>query len=116
MNGLSTGAPSSVCQTLMPLHSGGILQTSSPPYQVLPSRGQGRVRLILGSPEGNAYQGFMILARDIETGDFVGEFTSLPEYARHVECTAGLKVLLVSNYLFMVYDCLHFTKLWYIKL
>jgi hypothetical protein len=77
----------------MPRHPDTSLQSSNPPYQVLPAAGQGRVRLILGSPQGLPYQGFLILARDIETGDYVGEFTNLPDSAKIVECTEGIKVL-----------------------
>lgn len=76
----------------MPHHPGSKNQTYPPPYQVLPAAGQGRVRLILGSPQGLAYEGFMILARDAETGEFVGEFANLPDSARTIECTQGVKV------------------------
>lgn len=90
--GLPTGAPPETCLDLTPRHPGSSLQTSYPPYQVLPAAGQGRVRLILGSPQGFAYEGFMIFARDIDTGDYVGEFANLPDSARFVECTRGVKV------------------------
>lgn len=94
--GLPTGAPSQTCYDLMPRHPGTTLQSSYPPYQLLPAAGQGRVRLILGSPEGLAYEGFMILARDIDTGEYVGEFINLPDSAKIVECTQGVKVLPLS--------------------
>lgn len=93
VSGLPLGAPRETCSDLTPRHKNTSPQTSYPPYQVLPAAGQGRVRLILGSPEGLAYQGFMILARDIDTGEFVGKFTSLPDSAKIVECTLGAKVL-----------------------
>ncbi|XP_043583133.1 putative ferric-chelate reductase 1 homolog isoform X1 [Bombus pyrosoma] len=90
--GLPTGAPPDSCKDLMPRHPGSTKQeTYPPPYQVLPAAGQGRVRLILGSPHGLAYEGFMILAHDSETGEFVGEFANLPDSARIVECTQGIK-------------------------
>lgn len=70
---------------LMPVHPGVSNQESyPPPYQVLPAAGQGRVRLILGSPQGLAYEGFMIIARDAETREFVGEFANLPDTARSI--------------------------------
>lgn len=90
--GLPNGAPSKTCFDLTPRHPGVSPQSSYVPYQVLPAAGQGRVRLILGSPEGLAYEGFMIVARD-ETGEYVGEFVNLPESAKIVECSPGLKVL-----------------------
>ncbi|KAL0118629.1 hypothetical protein PUN28_009358 [Cardiocondyla obscurior] len=89
--GLPNGAPSETCFNLMPRHPGSSLQSSYPPYQLLPAAGQGRVRLILGSPEGNGYQGFMVVARDIHTGEYVGEFVNLPPTARIVECTPNVK-------------------------
>ena len=91
--GLPNGAPPGSCEDLMPRHPGSSYQeTYPPPYQVLPAAGQGRVRLILGSPHGLAYEGFMILARDSQTGEFVGEFANLPDLAKIVECTPGVKV------------------------
>ncbi|XP_011865785.1 PREDICTED: putative ferric-chelate reductase 1 homolog [Vollenhovia emeryi] len=89
--GLPNGAPPETCSHLTPRHPDSTLQSSYPPYQLLPAAGQGRVRLILGSPEGLAYQGFMIVAKDIDTGEYVGEFINLPDSARIVECTPGLK-------------------------
>lgn len=91
--GLPNGAPPGSCEDLMPRHPGSSHQeTYPPPYQVLPAAGQGRVRLILGSPHGLAYEGFMILARDSQTGEFVGEFANLPDLAKIVECTPDVKV------------------------
>lgn len=91
--GLPNGAPVDSCEDLLPRHPGVTKQeTQPPPYQVLPAAGQGRVRLILGSPHGLAYEGFMIVARDSETGEFVGEFANLPDSAKIVECTPGVKV------------------------
>ncbi|XP_014210218.1 putative ferric-chelate reductase 1 homolog [Copidosoma floridanum] len=90
--GSPSGAPLSTCDTMTPLHKDKLPQESNAPYQLLPSRGQGRIRLILGSPEGYGYEGFIVLARDIATGELVGEFSNLPDdSARHLECTTGLK-------------------------
>ncbi|XP_012272303.1 putative ferric-chelate reductase 1 homolog [Orussus abietinus] len=91
IDSLPTGAPQSACFSLAPIHPGSSEQRSPPPYQVLPAAGQGRVRLILGSPQGLAYEGFMILARDIETGEYVGEFANLPDSAKALECVDGIK-------------------------
>ncbi|XP_012535787.1 putative ferric-chelate reductase 1 homolog [Monomorium pharaonis] len=90
--GLPSGAPPQTCYDLTPRHPGSPgMQSSYPPYQVLPAAGQNRVRLILGSPEGLAYEGFMILARDIDNGEYVGEFVNLPDSAKIVECIRGVK-------------------------
>ncbi|XP_058789876.1 putative ferric-chelate reductase 1 homolog isoform X2 [Phymastichus coffea] len=89
--GRSDGAPTSTCADLMPQH-GKEPQNSPSPYQLLPSKGQGRIRLILGSPQGDGYEGFLILAKDVNTGEVIGEFNNLPEgSARHVECTPNKK-------------------------
>ena len=93
VQGSPGGAPLSTCTTLMPVHLDKVPQTSKSPYQLLASPGQGRIRLILGSPEGDGYEGFIVLARDVDTGELVGEFNNLPEdSARHLECSPGLKV------------------------
>jgi len=96
--GLPGGAPPETCFDLTPRHPGGSRQSSYPPYQVLPAAGQGRVRLTLGSPQGLPYEGFMIVARDVETGYNVGEFANLPDSARHVECTRDMKVFLLERW------------------
>ncbi|XP_076289953.1 putative ferric-chelate reductase 1 homolog [Lasioglossum baleicum] len=89
---LPNGAPQSACKDLLPRHPGSSTQDAYPaPYQVLPAAGEGRVRLILGSPQGLAYEGFMILARDSATGELVGEFANLPDLARTIECIDGVK-------------------------
>lgn len=94
--GYSSGAPPKTCLTLTPGHPDTQIQNSPPPYQVLPSAGQGRVRLILGSPEGLPYQGFFILAVNVETGELVGEFSNIPsDLTKHVECTPGFRVSLL---------------------
>lgn len=119
VTGSPGGAPLSTCNTLMPIHADKHPQSSSPPYQLLPSKGQGRIRLIMGSPEGEGFEGFLILARDVDTGELVGEFNNLPETsARHLECSAGLKVsYLFVFFLFFIFDavCTHTaSKLLYI--
>lgn len=88
---LPNGAPPETCANLTPKHPGGLIQNSPPPYQVLPAAGQGRVKLLLGSPQGLAYEGFLLVARDIDTGDYVGEFVGLPEGSRSLECVQGIK-------------------------
>lgn len=93
--GSRDGAPSSACNTLTPRHPGGSLQDSPPPYEIRTVAGQGRVKLTLGSPEGQAYGGFIMVARDAQTGDYVGEFVGIPEEAKAVECTPGTKVKIV---------------------
>ncbi|CAB0030082.1 unnamed protein product [Trichogramma brassicae] len=85
--GFGSGAPPTACDLMIPRHKNHLPQTSLPPYQLLAARGQGRVRLIIGSPDGSGYHGFFVTARDIDTGEYVGEFNNLPEsQAKHVEC------------------------------
>ncbi|XP_043278671.1 putative ferric-chelate reductase 1 homolog isoform X2 [Venturia canescens] len=90
-NGYPSGAPGSACSSLVPRHPGGSVQASYPPYQVLAAAGQGRIRLTLGSPQGLPYEGFILVARDTQTGEYVGEFANLPEGAQYLECTPGLR-------------------------
>ncbi|XP_014234702.1 putative ferric-chelate reductase 1 homolog [Trichogramma pretiosum] len=85
--GFGSGAPPTACDLMIPRHKNHLPQESPPPYQLLAARGQGRVRLIIGSPDGSGYRGFFVTARDIDTGEYVGEFNNLPEsQAKHVEC------------------------------
>lgn len=86
------GAPEKACNTLLPVHPGGSLQNSPTPYRILPAAGQGRVGLILGSDQGLPYEGFIMVARDVQTGDYVGEFVDLPTGTKALECVEGIKV------------------------
>ncbi|KAJ8673430.1 hypothetical protein QAD02_004692, partial [Eretmocerus hayati] len=87
----SDGAPESTCQDLFPQH-GQEPQQSDPPYQIFTSPGVRKIRLFVGSDRGTAYQGFIIHARDVNTGELVGEFINLPQNdVRHLECTPGRK-------------------------
>ncbi|XP_015126559.1 putative ferric-chelate reductase 1 homolog [Diachasma alloeum] len=88
---LRNGAPPDACGHLTPRHPDTTATQSYPPYQILPAAGQGRIRVILGSPQGLAYQGFIINARSADTGEYVGEFTNLPDNVKAIECTPGLK-------------------------
>ena len=97
-SGRGDGAPLSTCETMFPKH-GVEPQSSKPPYQLLPSKGQGRIRLLIGSPEGFGYGGFIIMARDNRTGEIIGEFNNLPDsMARYLECEPGQKVSFFLNF------------------
>lgn len=66
---LPNGAPTKVCETMKPHHSGGIEAQSDPnPYTVAPYKTRiaegSRVRVTLGSRLGNSFKGFMLQARD----------------------------------------------------
>lgn len=89
---LRSGAPAHVCGSMTPRHSGIEPNKSYPPYQILAAAGEGRIRVTLGSPQGSAFQGFIINARSVDTGEYVGEFTNLPSNVKAIECTPGLKV------------------------
>ncbi|KAG8041873.1 hypothetical protein G9C98_007177 [Cotesia typhae] len=88
--GLPNGAPGKSCYDIAPVHPGINAQESYPPYEIRAVAGQGRIRLTLGSPQGLAFQGFIINARDVETGEFVGEFVDLPKDIQAIECTPGM--------------------------
>ena len=90
--GLPNGAPSGACADLLPVHPGGSTQASYPPFQVQVAPGHQRVLLTLGSADGLPFEGFIIVPRDVETGEFVGEFAILPNLTKSLECTTGIKV------------------------
>lgn len=87
--GYSSGAPRKTCFSMVPGHPNTARQNSQPPYEIWPSSAGKRVRLILGSSEGLPYQGFFIVARDLDNGRYVGEFSNLPRLTKHVQCSEG---------------------------
>lgn len=88
---------------MVPGHSSQV-QKSQPPYEIWPSSAGKRVRLILGSSEGLPYQGFFIVARDIDNGRYVGEFSNLPRLTKHVQCSEGANVSLFFNYFYRFFE------------
>ncbi|XP_044006147.1 putative ferric-chelate reductase 1 homolog isoform X2 [Aphidius gifuensis] len=89
--GFKTGAPSGSCDNLTPHHEGTTAELSASPYQILLSPGQTRIIVLLGSRQGFAYKGFIMNARDIATGQLVGEFTVVPKLAKSIECITDIK-------------------------
>ncbi|CAG9761930.1 unnamed protein product [Ceutorhynchus assimilis] len=73
---LPQGAPSSVCQTMMPFHGGGIRpQGGLPPYNVVPRRQGGQVFVTVTSSLGIPFQGFLLQGRT-PNGEILGQFDS----------------------------------------
>lgn len=69
ISSLPHGAPETVCDTMMPYHSGIEPASSVPPFRIEPSAGtigQGQtLRVdIVGTPEGLSFGGYMIQARN----------------------------------------------------
>lgn len=90
--GLPDGAPLKACFDLIPHHSTTSSLASYPPYEIRAIAGQHRIHMTLGSPQGFAFQGFIINARDVETGELVGEFIDLPSTVQALQCTPGINV------------------------
>ena len=83
--GHAKGAGTSVCQTMIPGHGQDPQPSGSNPWQLStdkailePAGGKEYVTLVLKKKawirEEQKFQGFMIQARDIDTGELVGEF------------------------------------------
>ncbi|KAJ8971790.1 hypothetical protein NQ314_000536 [Rhamnusium bicolor] len=71
---LPEGAPTSVCQTMMPNHGGGLPpQVGLSPYSIVPRRQGGAVLVSVGSTLGVRFQGFLLQGRT-PFGEVLGEF------------------------------------------
>lgn len=71
---LPQGAPSSVCQTMLPFHGGGIPpQTGIPPYSIIARRQGGNVMVSITSSLGVPFQGFLLQGRTPRR-ELLGEF------------------------------------------
>ncbi|KAK0181743.1 hypothetical protein PV327_003999 [Microctonus hyperodae] len=86
----SSGAPSMACKTLLPLHENTSPSKSNPKFEIRTVPGHGRIRITLGSNEGFPFMGFIINARDVESGEIVGEFVDIPNTVQGVQCTPGI--------------------------
>lgn len=89
--GFKSGAPSGSCYNLMPHHDGTSAGLSASPYEIHLSPGQNRIIVLIGSRQGLAYKGFIMNAKDIETGQIVGEFTIIPNNTKAIECISNIK-------------------------
>lgn len=88
----SSGAPSMACKTLLPLHENTSPSKSNPKFEIRTVPGHGRIRITLGSNEGFPFMGFIINARDVESGEIIGEFVDIPNTVQGVQCTPGINV------------------------
>lgn len=74
-NALPQGAPSSVCQSLLPFHGGGIPpQTGISPYIVVTQRKNGVVLVSVASTLGVQVHGIILQGRT-PTGEIIGQCT-----------------------------------------
>ncbi|CAH0550076.1 unnamed protein product [Brassicogethes aeneus] len=85
---LPQGAPTSVCESMLPNHGGGIPpQSGISPYTVIPRRQNGAVLVTIQSGLGIPFQGFMLQGRTPE-GDILGEFdVSSTEDGHSIDCS-----------------------------
>jgi hypothetical protein len=75
-----SGAPTEVCEDMLPQH-GAPVQTTPSPYTLTPNRktvkGGEQITLTLAAKDLSKFKGFMVQARD-STGAPVGSFAPLP--------------------------------------
>lgn len=85
------GAPSGSCGDLVPGHPSSP-QDGRPPFSVTPSSQrtqEGRVRVMLTSPQDLGFTGFMLVAKALGADDgahSIGHFSSLPDEASALAC------------------------------
>lgn len=71
---LPQGAPSTVCHTLLPFHSGGIPpQSGISPYALVPRRQDGVVLVSVESTLGVKFQGIILQGRT-PLGEILGKY------------------------------------------
>lgn len=92
--GYPNGAPTGSCGELVPGHPSSA-QDGRSPFAVAPSRArteEGRVRVMLESPQGVGFTGFMLVARPaagglLEDGSAsLGHFSGIPDKAKALAC------------------------------
>lgn len=93
--GYSTGAPTEVCEDMLPQH-GEPVQTTESPYTLTPNRksakGGETITLTLASKDFSKFKGFMVQARDGQSKP-VGSFMSLPQSKSGTEFKGKWKVI-----------------------
>ncbi|KAG5873692.1 hypothetical protein JTB14_016859 [Gonioctena quinquepunctata] len=82
-----SGAPTSVCQTLMPFHGGGIPpQAGLSPYSIVTRQQGGVVQVSVGSALGVRFKGFILQGRT-QYGEILGNFQVSPVTDGHtIDC------------------------------
>ncbi|XP_075215602.1 putative ferric-chelate reductase 1 homolog [Lycorma delicatula] len=89
VNSYSNGAPTFVCQSMIPGH-GVSAQNSVAPYSITPAQPQtegSKVKLMLTSPSKEEFTGFLVQGRTSATSNnTIGSFISLPEDAKTIDC------------------------------
>ena len=99
--GFSGGAPDSTCSTLTPKHHTDP-QSSVAPFEVVPGKLSvapgAKITLMLKSPVGVQFKGFLIQARNGEGSDSaLGHFTVLPNGTKTFSCAGGNVVSVFNN-------------------
>ncbi|XP_038632182.1 putative defense protein Hdd11-like isoform X3 [Scyliorhinus canicula] len=89
--GFSTGAPSSVCESMMPRHSGVLPQSSTAPYTIE----TGTSTYQPGIPKqvqilGPQYRGFILEARKDRSTTPLGSWQDPPENTKLLQCFGNL--------------------------
>ncbi|KFM66711.1 putative ferric-chelate reductase 1-like protein, partial [Stegodyphus mimosarum] len=89
--GRPDGAPKSSCSTLLPVHRGNTPQRSSSPYTITAERSGNKIRVIISSPSGEPFQGFILQARSAKDRQKTidGKFTQQNDISKAIDCFRG---------------------------
>ncbi|XP_025833870.1 putative ferric-chelate reductase 1 homolog [Agrilus planipennis] len=94
---LPQGAPTKVCETMLPNHGGGIPpQTGTALFIVTTLRRQNDIIVTIKSPIEVPFQGFMLQARGT-TGKLLGKFEPITPGAHTINCNGTADSLTHSN-------------------
>lgn len=95
IEGYESGAPTEVCDTMLPNH-GAPAQTKESPYMLTPNRKTVKpsesITLTLASKDFSKFKGFMIQARN-SNGHPIGSFASLPASKNNTEFKGKWKLI-----------------------
>ncbi|XP_039277082.1 putative ferric-chelate reductase 1 homolog isoform X1 [Nilaparvata lugens] len=90
VTGYSNGAPTFVCETMVPGHGVGP-QTSTAPYTVTAQHAAneaGKVHVTVYSPTQDDFTGFLVQARpDPNNTRVIGSFSAVPDNSKTIDCS-----------------------------
>ena len=96
VNAYSTGPPDSVCTTMQPSpRAHGSAQTSEAPYVIhvdksyYANSGNGTVKVYVKACGERKIGGFLIQARENGKNVPLGNFTTIPQRAKYLDCTGN---------------------------
>lgn len=100
VHGYSGGAPILVCKTLVPQHLSES-ETDDSPYQILLNtlhitkdkmRDPPMVEIMINSPQGEKFKGFILQARCVANDSVIGRFEPEPGVYQMIDCAKDIEV------------------------